>query len=167
MQARTIEPGSVCDGRLAKGRFYALRRDNYSKQPSLALPHHWSKKSADVIYHKQISSRRKMQPNRIMNKFSILKDYFWRCLKWYSRCEKHLVELIFYFSGRYTYSNVLPEFIKITKFIKINKTGKFREETYRNTLVFIFVDLLYFRRKFHFIFGHQRCTRKTTDFIKR
>lgn len=40
MQARTIEPGSVCDGRLAKGRPYVLRRDNYNKQPSLALPHH-------------------------------------------------------------------------------------------------------------------------------
>lgn len=24
MPARTIEPGSVCDGRLAKGRFYVL-----------------------------------------------------------------------------------------------------------------------------------------------
>lgn len=52
MQARTIEPGSVCDGRLAKGRPYVLRRDNYNKQPSLALPHHWSKKSAGVIYQK-------------------------------------------------------------------------------------------------------------------
>lgn len=52
MQARTIEPGSVCDGRLAKGRPYVLRRDNYNKQPSLALPHHWSKKSVGVIYQK-------------------------------------------------------------------------------------------------------------------
>lgn len=42
MQARTIEPGSVCDGSLkkAKGRQYVLPRDNYNKQPSLALPHH-------------------------------------------------------------------------------------------------------------------------------
>lgn len=40
MQARTIEPGSVCDERLAKGRLYVPRRDNYSKQPSLVLPRH-------------------------------------------------------------------------------------------------------------------------------